>query len=118
RLARVETLRAALGAANQLHEAELSGLLRHRYQVMLRRAEAELAADGQPPALSAAADAEALAEEEAEAVRSATSAERQRLLALRSSGTIGDAAFQKLEQELDLEELYLQQIPGAERGEA
>ena len=40
-------------------------------------------------------------------MRTATSAERQRLLALRADGTIGDAAFQRVEQELDLEELDL-----------
>jgi CPA1 family monovalent cation:H+ antiporter len=48
-------------------------------------------------------------------VRTATSAERRRLLALRADGTIGDAAFQRLEQELDWEELDLQQLaPGDE----
>ena len=42
-------------------------------------------------------------------------AERQRLIALRADGTIGDAAFQQIEQELDLEELYLQQLaPGVD----
>ena len=43
-------------------------------------------------------------------VRTATSAERRRLLALRADGTIGDAAFQRVEQELDWEELELQQL--------
>jgi len=44
-------------------------------------------------------------------------AERQRLLALRADGTIGDAAFQQIEQALDLEELDLQQLaPGADSG--
>jgi hypothetical protein len=43
-------------------------------------------------------------------VRKATSAEQQRLLALRADGTIGDAAFQRVEQELDWEELDLQQL--------
>jgi monovalent cation/hydrogen antiporter len=47
------------------------------------------------------------------------SAKRQRLLALRADGTIGDAAFQRVEQELDLEELDLQQLaPGADSGGA
>jgi monovalent cation/hydrogen antiporter len=51
---------------------------------------------------------------DAEFVRKATSAERRRLLALRADGTIGDAAFQRVEQELDLAELDLQQLmPGA-----
>jgi monovalent cation/hydrogen antiporter len=43
-------------------------------------------------------------------VRAATSAERRRLLALRANGTIGDAALQRVEQELDLEELDRQQL--------
>jgi CPA1 family monovalent cation:H+ antiporter len=40
----------------------------------------------------------------------ATAAERQRLSSLRADGTIGDAAFQRIEQELDLEELDLEQL--------
>ena len=52
-------------------------------------------------------------------MRTATSAERQRLLALRADGTIGDAAFQRVEQELDWEELDLQQLaPGDDPGRA
>ena len=40
-------------------------------------------------------------------VRAATDAERQRLIELRENGTIGDAAFQQIEQELDIRELDL-----------
>jgi len=40
-------------------------------------------------------------------VRVATYAERQRLIALRENGTIGDAAFPQVEQELDTKELDL-----------
>lgn len=115
RTARVETLRAALAASNRLSEAEFSELMRHRYQVLLRRAEAELAADGAPRAAAGQADASGAArtaDDEAAAIRTATGAERQRLLTLRADGTIGDVAFQRLEQELDLEELYLQQASG------
>ncbi len=46
RLARVETLRAALSATAELPGEEMSGLLRRRYEVLLRRAEAEQAGDG------------------------------------------------------------------------
>lgn len=36
-------------------------------------------------------------------------AERQRLIELRDNDTIGDAAFQQVEQELDMRELDLSQ---------
>jgi CPA1 family monovalent cation:H+ antiporter len=42
--------------------------------------------------------------------RAAAEAERRRLEALRADGTIGDAAFQRVEQELDLGELDLDQL--------
>ena len=78
----------------------MSDVLRRRYEVLLRRAEAQLAGAGgaddgrrQPGGSASEADAAI--------VRAATSAERQRLLALRADGTIGDAAFQQIEQELD-----------------
>jgi hypothetical protein len=38
---------------------------------------------------------------DAAVVRAATEAQRQRLVALRADGTIGDAAFQRVEEELD-----------------
>ncbi|WP_224369423.1 Na+/H+ antiporter [Hyalangium versicolor] len=106
-LARVETLRAALSATVEVPGDEMSGLLRRRYEVMLRRAEAELAGHGH--ASQEAGDGRTF-NFDAEVARRATSAERQRLLALRADGTIGDAAFQRVEQELDLEELDLQQL--------
>jgi CPA1 family monovalent cation:H+ antiporter len=109
RLARVETLRASLAAAREVPGDEMSGLLHRRYELLLRRAEADLAgAAGGParpggPALDAGA----------EVVRTAAAAARRRLVALRSDGTIGDAAFQRVEQELDLEELNFQPLAGA-----
>jgi Na+/H+ antiporter len=116
RLARVETLRAALAATAEVPGDELSGLLRRRYEVLLRRAEADLpgaAANG-----GNGRDGRAL-EGDAAIARAATSAERRRLVALRADGTIGDAAFQRLEQELDLEELDLRQLaPGDESARA
>lgn len=114
RLARVETLRAALSAMKGLPEDELSELMCRRYEFILRRAEAALPGDGHAPHEEAASDGHAV-DADAEIVRKATSAERQRLLALRADGTIGDEAFQRVEQELDMEELDLQQrVHGAD----
>src|SRR5215203_3537240 len=51
KLARVETLRAALSATAELPRQEMSGMLRRRYEVLLRRAESDLAnGDGSPNA--------------------------------------------------------------------
>jgi CPA1 family monovalent cation:H+ antiporter len=106
RLARVETLRAALAACTTCAGAETAELVRRRHELLLRRAEAEIGdnteddENGRWRALP----------EDAEAVRAATTAERSRLVALRDNGTIGDAAFQVIEQELDLKELDLEQL--------
>ena len=109
RLARVETLRAALSATASVPGEEMSGLLRRRYELLLRRAEAELA--GGVTDRSRVNDGDGRAFDVGAAfARTATSAERRRLLALRADGTIGDAAFQRIEQELDLEELDLLQL--------
>jgi CPA1 family monovalent cation:H+ antiporter len=83
---------------------------------MLQRAEVRLAAQGErvgpEPALSESGAR--MLEGDAVIIRRVTLVERQRLLALRADGTIGDAAFQLVEQELDLETLDLQQLaPGA-----
>ncbi|MCY1021928.1 Na+/H+ antiporter [Pyxidicoccus sp. MSG2] len=120
RLARVETLRAALSATSEQpgDGDEMSGLLRRRYEVMLRRAQAELAGGVSVPHGAATVEGPT-PDADVAIVRRATSAERQRLLALRADGTIGDAAFQRVEQELDLEELDLQQLtPSADSGSA
>jgi len=111
RFARVETLRAGLAATAAAVGAgqgdALVDLMRRRYEVMLRRAEALLAGgDGGSPVAEGKAEAEGHAD--AVVARRASAAERARLLALRADGTIGDAAFQRIEQELDLEELDLQ----------
>jgi CPA1 family monovalent cation:H+ antiporter len=113
RLARVETLRAALAASGKCPGAETAELVRRRYELMLRRAEAELA-NGQAITDDGGDDeAQRLGRElesDAAVVKVATAAERQRLVELRANGTIGDAAFQRIEQELDWEELDLQQL--------
>ena len=94
-LARVETLRAALDAVRDCGGGETAELLRRRYELRLRSAES---ADNGVDA------------DDAEVVRVATAAERQRLIELRNNGTIGDAAFQRVEQELDVRELDLVEV--------
>jgi CPA1 family monovalent cation:H+ antiporter len=107
RLARVETLRAALHAIKPLCQDEMSTLLRRRYEVTLAHAEAELEGHGVGADGMTLADHRAI---DANIVRRATATERRRLVALRTEGTIGDVAFQRVEQELDLEELDLQAL--------
>ncbi len=108
RIGRVEMTRAALSVLVEGEAGEVSDLLRRRYEVRLRRAPPELAGDAN--VLSDAISDRVDPRNEAAAVRKVLSAERRRLLALRADGTIGDTAFHQLEQELDFEELYLEQI--------
>lgn len=107
-MARVETLRAAVAAVAACPPAETTALVRHRYELQLRRAEQEFAG-GEAGAGSAVPSGEGRpdADEGADGavVRTATDARRRRLFALRAEGTIGDAAFQRVEEELDLAEL-------------
>ena len=104
--ARVETVRAAM-AATAMPGEEMADLLRRRYEVMLRRAEGELMASGDGAPAGKKDATRATTASDAAVIRKVTSAERQRLVALREDGVIGDAAFQRVEQELDLEELDL-----------
>jgi len=97
RLGRVEVLRAALAATGASPADEAAALVRHSYELQLRRAE-----EGLGPAPPPVADAAA--------VHVATGAQRRRLVALRADGTIGDAAFQSLQQELDWTELGWAQV--------
>ena len=118
RFARVETLRAALEAAAALPEAESAELVRRRYELQLRRAERELALDraeadgaaGEVAASTPAFAADAGEKDEATVLRVAIDAQRRRLVALRADGTIGDAAFQRVEEELDWTELGWAQV--------
>lgn len=121
RHARVESLRAALGAATTCPGAETTALVRHSYELQLRRAEEEAAGGGAdrdeaPPedradtATAACADRR---EADAAVVRAASEAGRRRLVALRDDGTIGDAAFQRVEEELDWAELGWAQLDHA-----
>jgi CPA1 family monovalent cation:H+ antiporter len=109
RLARVETLRAAVGAIASSAISETAELIRDRYALQLQRAEEESAGDTRRGAATPRAHAPVAsrAEQEAEGavVRAATDAQRRRLMTLRTSGTIGDAAFQRIEEDLDWAEL-------------
>jgi len=122
RLARVETLKAALAAADVCPGAETAELVRHRYQLQLRRAEQEItgaggsrAGAGRRPVTADCDGNDGLAADAA-VVQAATDAQRHRLVALRADGTIGDAAFQRVEEELDWAELdWAQLIRAGER---
>jgi len=115
-LARVETLRAAVAAASTCPGAETANLVRYRYDLQLRRAEEDVAraatgANDAPraePADTSLVEADGddhAADADAAVVHAATQAQRRRLVALRADGTIGDAAFQRVEEELDWAEL-------------
>ena len=93
-LARVQTLTAALEAIEECPGAETAELVRRRYELLLQRAK-DTTGEWRPES------------DDIEIIRTATAAERQRLLALRADGTIGDAAFQQVEQELDWAELSM-----------
>jgi CPA1 family monovalent cation:H+ antiporter len=113
RLARVETLRAAVAVLSHGSGAETAALARHRYDLQLRRAEADVA-HAEAGASEAASCADIAAENgrdtDVAVVRAAAEAQRRRLVALRADGTIGDAAFQRVEEELDWAELNLAQF--------
>ncbi len=115
RLARVETLRSALAAAESCPGAEAADLVRQRYALQLRRAEAALATDGAAGGVYAEGNGDG-PDIDAEIVRAASEAQRRRLMSLRNDGTIGDAAFQRIEEELDLTELGWAQVVGTTDG--
>jgi NhaP-type Na+/H+ or K+/H+ antiporter len=120
RLARVQALRAAVEATDECPRSEAAALVRQSYALQLRRAEEDLAQDGAQatPADPAPASGPMEADADATVVRAATGAQRRRLVALRDDGTIGDAAFQRLEEELDWTELgWAQVLPPAEQPE-
>ena len=110
RLARVETSRAALASIDRDGLSGLAVLVRDRYAQQLRRAEAEHQADREFEHAGAATSGGSPPGDGAAVVEAAMSAERQRLLELRSMGEIGDTAFQRVEQELDWAELDVRQL--------
>jgi monovalent cation/hydrogen antiporter len=118
RLARVQTLRAAIHAAACCPGAEAAALVRHRYELQLRQAEEDLAGGDTRAKDVSAEDAVSNSDgrgADAAVVQAATAAQRQRLLDLRANGTIGDAAFQRVEEELDWAELDWAQLVRAEQ---
>ena len=119
RLARVETLRAAVGAIASSEISETAELIRDRYALQLRRAEEESAGDVRPTSPRARLPVASRAEQAAEGavIRAASAAQRRRLMALRTSGTIGDAAFQRIEEDLDWAELGWAHVLQTEDGE-
>jgi CPA1 family monovalent cation:H+ antiporter len=117
--ARVETLRAAVEAAQACPGAETAKLVHYRYEFQLRRAEEEFARDRtdmngvtSEGSIAPGETTQDIDRRNADAavVRTATEAQRQRLVALRADGSIGDAAFQRVEEELDWAELDWAQL--------
>ncbi|HYX91101.1 MAG TPA: cation:proton antiporter [Myxococcaceae bacterium] len=100
RLARAETVRAALEEVKHATGADLVLLLRKTYETRLRRA--ERAGDPGAPA-NREGDS---AEQYLQAVGRAQAAERRTLIDLRARGVIGDDAFHRVEEELDWAELH------------
>jgi CPA1 family monovalent cation:H+ antiporter len=81
--------------------------VRHRYELQLRRAEAGLAGDG-----ASADGGQPTGDNDAAVVRAAMEAQRRKLVALRADGTIGDTAYERIEEELDWTELGWAQVVG------
>lgn len=114
--ARVESLRAAVDAIGRTPEAATTELVRHRYELQLRQAQA-VAAGGMMETMGGTT-LNSGTSADADVVHAATEAQRTRLIALRDDGTIGDAAFQKIQEELDWADLDWQQFlqAGQSRG--
>jgi monovalent cation/hydrogen antiporter len=124
RLARVAMLRAAVAAAIACPGVESAALVRARYEFQLRRAEQEVAhAAGTVNFTTHASNtttpvtATVIDDQNADVavVRAATEAQRRLLMTLRADGTIGDTAFQRVEEELDWVELGWAQLLQTEK---
>jgi monovalent cation/hydrogen antiporter len=120
RFARIESLRAALAAASECPGSEASALVRYRYEFQLRRAEMEFAGGRTDGNGGASVDAVSpwngmgpeIRDCDTAVVRAAAQAQRHRLVTLRDDGSIGDAAFQRVEEELDWADLDWAQLLG------
>jgi CPA1 family monovalent cation:H+ antiporter len=115
RLARLETLRAAVSAIEACNANEASGLVRQSFEMQLSRAEKEFNATalGQHHLCRISQDAQspsgASDSAEGAAMRAAINGQRRRLMALRSEGTIGNDAYLRIEEEIDWMELGWEQ---------
>ena len=114
RLARVETLGAALAITSSSGGTDAIEAIRLRYDVELRRAHSDRKADSGNIQPDDTEQRVSPTPGEGGLIRAAIAAERERLRALRAEGTIGDAAFQRIEQELDWREIDLLQFLRAE----
>src|SRR5262245_6211533 len=111
RLARLATLRAALAATDGSANNERVKFIRDWYESQLRRAEQGLRGEADRARSSGSRpDTAHLGSEVVELVRASVQAERQRLVQLRAEGIIGDAAFQRVEEQLDWAELTFAQL--------
>ena len=113
RYARLESLQAAVAAAAASPDTETAALIRHSYRLQLRLAEEatdHAGADGATPEGAAPVGDGDKRDADAAVVRAVTEAQRQRLLALRDTDTIGDTAFQRVEEEIDRVELGWAQL--------
>lgn len=119
--ARVESLRAAVAAAAESPTAETARPVVRRFESQLRRAEVDLACttaeekEGAPDEVCTQSEER---DADAAVVHAAIEAQRRRLMALRHDGTIGDTAFQRLEEELDWIELGWAQLLGTGNGDS
>lgn len=107
RFARIESLQAAL-AAIPADAAGAGELVRQRFELQLKQAETtnDIEGEGQDGSIP---------DVDSRIVRAAAQAQRNRLIALRDAGEIGDTAFQMVQEELDWAELDWQQLLQAGR---
>jgi CPA1 family monovalent cation:H+ antiporter len=104
RIARVESLKAALKVLAESPPTPTGLHIKQGFQLQLRRAQQEI----RNLSMKRPADsdrAKSFAEEETSLLEEALQAQRNELVLLRTSGIIGDAAFQKVQEELDWMEL-------------
>jgi CPA1 family monovalent cation:H+ antiporter len=117
RFARLETLKSGLAAVALCPETETVALVRHSYELQLRRAEQVLADTMDAKNMTVNSTAKAVSasssagqEDSLEVVHRVIKAQRRRLVELRAENTIGDVAFQRIEEEFDWMELGWAQL--------